>query len=97
MSAMLLSCTPGNSEKRTIVQDTIVQNDTIALLFDAKEAARKTYQLDTFFQSMCRSGFNGTVLIAEYGRIIYQKAFGYADFQKKDSLTTQTAFQLPFP
>jgi CubicO group peptidase (beta-lactamase class C family) len=94
MSAMLLSCTPGNSEKKMIVQDTIVQNDTIALLFDAKEAARKTFQLDTFFQSMCRSGFNGTVLIAEYGQIIYQKAFGYADFQKKDSLTTQTAFQL---
>lgn len=93
--AILPACTPGNSEiKYGVVRDTVVQNDTLALLFDPQEAARKTNQLDTFFQSMCRSGFNGTVLVAEYGRVIYQKAFGYADFQKKDSLTTQTAFQL---
>jgi CubicO group peptidase (beta-lactamase class C family) len=94
ISGALLSCKPDHHQKLLLAQDTLAINDTIALLFNPEEAAKKTYQLDTFFQNMKRSGFNGTVLVAEYGQVIYQKAFGYADFQTKDSLTTQTAFQL---
>ncbi|MES2733770.1 MAG: serine hydrolase domain-containing protein [Bacteroidota bacterium] len=94
LSVVLLSCNSSGSEKNALLADTLVENDSIALLFDAEAAAKKTYQFDTFFQTMTRSGFNGAVLVAEYGHVIYQKAFGYADFSKKDTLTTQTAFQL---
>ncbi|MHC2993351.1 beta-lactamase, partial [Pontibacter sp. HJ8] len=39
-------------------------------------------------------GFNGTVLVTKYDQIVYKGAFGYADFKSKDTLTTQTVFQL---
>lgn len=88
------ACTPSGSEKYRAAADTVAANDSMALLFNPEEAAKKTHQIDTFFQSMQRHGFNGTILVAQYGRILYQKAVGYADFGKKDSLTTHSAFQL---
>lgn len=42
-----------------------------------------------------RRVFNGTVLFAEQGEIVYKGAFGYGDIRgKRDELTTQTPFQL---
>lgn len=57
--------------------------------------ARKAVKIDSFFTDWYEKGiFNGTVLIAEEGRIVYENAFGYADFRKKDSLRVNTPFQL---
>jgi CubicO group peptidase (beta-lactamase class C family) len=33
-------------------------------------------------------------LVAQHGQVLYRGAFGYADSEKKDTLTTHTAFQL---
>ena len=41
-----------------------------------------------------RDGFNGCVLVAKDGVPIYQGAFGYGNFTSKDTLTTQSSFQL---
>ena len=38
--------------------------------------------------------FNGTVLIAHKGKIIYKNALGYKNLRQKDSLNLNTAFQL---
>jgi N-acyl-D-aspartate/D-glutamate deacylase len=38
--------------------------------------------------------FNGTVLYAEKGKTVYKKAFGVADFQTNEPLTTTSAFNL---
>ena len=38
--------------------------------------------------------FNGAILVAKNGEILYEKYMGYADFLKKDSLTDTTAFHL---
>lgn len=38
--------------------------------------------------------FNGNVLVAEKGKIIYQKSFGYADFKNKTPLTERSVFNL---
>lgn len=38
--------------------------------------------------------FNGCVLVAKDGKPIYQGAFGYGNFTTKDTLTTQSSFQL---
>ena len=52
-------------------------------------------QLDSIFRYLHkRKGFNGTVLVTKYDQVIYKGAFGYADFSRKDTLSTQTAFQL---
>lgn len=41
-----------------------------------------------------KGGFNGTILVAEKGRILYEGAFGYSNLKTKDTLNVNTAFQL---
>ena len=41
-----------------------------------------------------REQLNGTVLVSEKRQIIYSKAFGYADFDKKTPLRTDSVFEL---
>jgi len=38
--------------------------------------------------------FNGNVLIAEKGKVIFQKSYGYADFDKKRLLNDSSVFEL---
>ncbi|WP_395617207.1 serine hydrolase domain-containing protein [Aquirufa sp.] len=71
------------------------RNDSIARLFDPKIAQQKAIKLDTFFKALQKNtGFNGTVLVAQYGKIIYKRAFGIANNFTKAQLNTRTPFQL---
>ena len=55
----------------------------------------KTKQIDGMLSYCYHNGFfNGTVLIAEKGKVIYQKAFGMADFDQERPLTISSAFYL---
>lgn len=38
--------------------------------------------------------FNGNILVAEKGKIIYQKSFGLADFKNKKPLTAESIFNI---
>lgn len=63
----------------------------IRFTIDQKKAAR----IDSFFSAKYRRhNFNGTVLYAEKGRTIFKGAFGYANYKNRDTLTTNSAFQL---
>lgn len=63
--------------------------------FTADSVRRMGEKLDSIFTFLHnKKGFNGTVLVTKYDQPIYKGAFGYADFRQKDTLTTQTAFQL---
>ena len=63
---------------------------------DSAIIVSKANELDSKFKRLVKlTGFNGTVLYAEKGRIILQKAYGYKNVRrKKDSLVTSDAFQL---
>ena len=53
----------------------------------------KALLLDTLFTTMHERGqFNGNVLIAENGQIIYQNCLGYADREKQIPLDENTLF-----
>jgi CubicO group peptidase (beta-lactamase class C family) len=57
-----------------------------------KSVAQK---LDDYFTVLAREGeINGNVLVAENGRIVYEKSFGYADFEAQKLNTGDTEFQL---
>jgi CubicO group peptidase (beta-lactamase class C family) len=64
----------------------------LVCIFLAHQTAAQTVsqKLDTFFEA---SPLNGNVLVAEKGRIIYQKSFGYADLAAKVPNTQDSAFQ----
>ena len=59
------------------------------------KARKSSNKLEGIFQKLRATyGFNGVVLITEKNHIIYKKAFGYADLQKRDSLEIGSQFQL---
>jgi CubicO group peptidase (beta-lactamase class C family) len=47
-----------------------------------------------FEGSLVNRGFNGQILIAKNGTIIYEKAVGFADFRTKDSLSSKTPLHI---
>lgn len=52
-------------------------------------------QFDTVLTQLNTSNrFNGTILYAENGKVIYKKAFGVADFRTGKPLTTASSFNL---
>lgn len=57
---------------------------------------KKAASIDKVFSNLRRrTGFNGTVLYAEQGRIVYEKAWGYRNVRnRKDELHVDDKFQL---
>lgn len=60
----------------------LAQKSKIALINDFVGAKHKYHN------------FNGSVLVAENGRIVYRKSFGYADFKNKKPLSAESVFNL---
>ena len=63
---------------------------------DSLIIAKKAKELDEKFTRLTKlTGFNGSVLYAEKGRVIFKKAYGFRNVRyKKDSLNTADPFQL---
>ena len=69
--------------------------DSIQLLLNSKNNKLIAKQLDSLFSYKFKNkGFNGNVLIARDGLILYKKAWGVKDFKTKDPLDLGSAFQL---
>ena len=72
----------------------IVLPDTLHFKLDKKKLL-KSKELDKYFSRKNKiTGFNGTVLFAENGEIVYEKAFGYSNLKTKAKNNLKTRFQL---
>ncbi len=61
----------------------------------SKESDQRIPSLDQFLQSQAQfNKFNGNVLVAEKGKVIFQKSFGYANFDTKELLNDTSVFEL---
>lgn len=90
-AALGASCSSSEKKKRRAEQRQH-EKDSLALVYDSANADPR---LDAFMQRLHqRSGFNGNVLIAKKGKIIYQNAFGWANYLHKDSLEISSQFEL---
>jgi CubicO group peptidase (beta-lactamase class C family) len=59
------------------------------------QAQNKSARLDSLFTALFNQHeFNGNVLIAENGKAVYHRSFGYADVGLKQLNTAETAFNL---
>jgi CubicO group peptidase (beta-lactamase class C family) len=67
--------------------------DVKALLaYDPKNEDKR---IDNFMKELHRTrNFNGNVLVAKHGKIIYEKAIGWADYLHRDSLKINSQFEL---
>ena len=93
ITILLYSCSSAPPEKRkqerTPTEDEL---DSIALIYDPKKADPR-YE-DFVMRLHKRSSFNGNVLVAKKGKIIYEKAIGWADYLHRDSLKINSVFEL---
>lgn len=62
------------------------------LVYDSKNADKR---IDAFMMELHKKrGFNGNVLVAKKGKIIYENAIGWADYLHRDSLKIDSQFEL---
>ena len=70
-----LACTKIESQKKEAPE---IEVDTVDLVISEKYSTAAA-KIDSFFKSRNRRGlFNGTVLFAEKGSVVYKNAFGFA-------------------
>jgi CubicO group peptidase (beta-lactamase class C family) len=90
---LLYSCssTPPDKRKqaRTPSDDEL---DSVALIYDPKKSDPR-YE-DFVMRLHKRSNFNGNVLVAKKGKIVYERAIGWADYLHRDSLKINSVFEL---
>jgi len=68
---------------------------TLLPLTGFAQQPNRAKQLDSLFTQMNNANqFNGSVLIAEKGKIIFEKGYGYSDETTKKRNNTQTIFEL---
>lgn len=65
------------------------------VLINTAHAQQKKAQIDSLLQKASSLGiFNGNILVADQGKIIYQSSFGFADAAKQTKLTAQYRFHI---
>jgi len=65
------------------------------LMADKGAHAQMAKNLDSLFQTLAqKNAFNGSVLVADHGRPVYEKTFGYANLDTKKPLDKNTMFEL---
>ncbi len=80
---------PGRKKERSSADDRI---DSTVLNYDPAKADKR---IDEFMMNLHRkSGFNGNVLVAKNGKIVYERAIGWADHLHRDSLKINSVFEL---
>ena len=70
---------------------------SLFLVFSVTEGQTQTKakKIETFLQEVHQKGlFNGSVLVAQKGKIIYQGVWGYANFETRKKLHTQAVFNI---
>lgn len=80
----------GHGEKQKIKEQK--RTDSVRLSYDPAKADKR---IDAFMQHLhSHSGFNGNVLVAKKGKILYENCFGWADYLHRDSLKINSQFEL---
>ncbi|WP_207533674.1 serine hydrolase domain-containing protein [Desertivirga arenae] len=88
----LTSCSSREQKNTKIRTSEDDKSDSLLLVYDPAKADTRIH---AFMQKLHKTrGFNGNVLVAKKGKILYENAIGWADYLHKDSLTTSSRFEL---
>lgn len=67
-------------------------NTKALLAYNPKNGDKR---IDEFIKNLHKTrGFNGNILVAKHGKIIYENAIGWADYLHRDSLKIDSRFEL---
>ena len=90
--AVLQSCSSSTPNGKAATPADNRKKDSLALVYNPKKADER---IDAFMKELHRKySFNGNVLVAKKGKIIYQNAIGWADYLHRDSLKINSVFEL---
>ena len=86
------ACNSSTSTESTKTHTDDDKTDSALLAYNPKDADK---HIDAFMQELhLERNFNGNVLVAKNGKIIYQNAIGWADYLHRDSLKISSQFEL---
>jgi CubicO group peptidase (beta-lactamase class C family) len=93
---LLAACSSGSGSKaKNSSGDSVSYSENIPGKLSQADFTRYYNAINAFYDSiLVRRGFNGSMLVAKNGQIIFEKYHGYFDLQKKDTLTEHSAFHL---
>jgi CubicO group peptidase (beta-lactamase class C family) len=91
--AFLVSCKNHDPEK--IADDTLMYIPLSPGLLSKNELKYYKDTLTAYFDSiLLKRGFNGSILVAKKGNVLYEKYFGKRDLRKAEPVTDSTSFHL---
>ena len=92
-ASLFLNCNLSANKKDT--DDSLQYYPPTPAVLDKNEFRRLYRELSEFFDtSLLNTGFNGGILIAKNGAVIYEKYQGLIDLRKKDPLTDSTPLHI---
>jgi len=95
VSLALWSCQSSSQENHVVPEkDSLVKKPLFPPLSEAEKTKYHDAVENMLNHSLYRSSFNGGVLIAKNGTIVYEKYTGFHDLRQKDSLHADIPFQI---
>ncbi len=93
---VFIRCSSGTAKSNAGKKDTVgLTTDFKFTGLSAAQAAAYTNAIDEFYEKrLVRTGFNGAILVAKNGQVLFEQYRGYGNFITKDSLTPHTPFHI---
>jgi len=93
---VFIRCSSGTAKSNAGKKDTTgLTKDFKFTGLSAAKAAAYTNAIDEFYQKrLVRTGFNGAILVAKNGQVLFEQYRGYGNFITKDSVTPHTPFHI---
>ncbi|MEO8720237.1 MAG: serine hydrolase domain-containing protein [Ginsengibacter sp.] len=91
----ICSCGSSSIKAKTSSEDSTAYVAPVPGKIPIDELNSYRSEIENFYQKkLLRTGFNGAILVAKKGEIIFEDYHGFYNLQKKDSLTKHSAFHL---
>jgi CubicO group peptidase (beta-lactamase class C family) len=96
LAIVFYGCNEAVSNGKTVhIEDSLQYYPPTPRQLDKQEFRHYVRVLSSFFDSMLvNKGFNGSILVAKEGAVLYERYVGYTDLRKKDSLTAVTPLHI---
>jgi CubicO group peptidase (beta-lactamase class C family) len=94
---VFVRCSSGSAKKTVSKKDTTVLNKP-DFEFDSLNPLQAIYYADAvedfYTKRLEKTGFNGAILVAKNGQILFEKYTGYSNFKTKETINEHTPFHL---
>jgi CubicO group peptidase (beta-lactamase class C family) len=87
-----------NNDRKNKTSDTpstAVLSETALAILNSPKTKSQQVELNNFYRNMVRAGFNGAMLVAKKGVVIFEEYHGLENYRdKKSAITDSSSFQL---